>query len=155
MIRWGETLDFLLHPRVRWLAIGAALTGWSSVALAGFSEISVQVAGVPMPVLLAAAAGAFFARAYGSEMSLDKAAAVVLGWTFAGCTGAPLLQAGTVFGLKKYLDFELSVPGGFLAFAALAISSVAWWGPVAWPYLQRWLPEPKTQTPPNPPGGGA
>lgn len=144
------------HPRVPEAAVAAAVSAGGSVA-AGFADVTVQLVGVPLPVLMAAVAGAFVVIAFAETSNAMRAAAVFLGLVIAGCAGAPLLEALSLWGAKRY-GLEVDVPGGLRAFAALAIAASPFWVPRAWPYVKGFLPAravaaatPPSATPPAPP----
>lgn len=117
---------------------GAVVSGCAAVS-ATLSDITVQIVGVPLPVLMAAIAGAFIVMAF-AEVEWKKAAAIFLAMVFAGCAGAPLLEAITLWAAKRY-EVDINIPGGMRTFAALAISSSPFWLPKAWPYIKGFIPE--------------
>lgn len=71
----------------------AAAAGTGAAAfITALADVSTQLLGVPLPVVLAACAGAFVARSYASsaEQGFASAALATLGWALAGCVLAPL-----------------------------------------------------------------
>jgi hypothetical protein len=131
--------------RVTRYAVGAsALCAWGS-ALAGgvsllssVSEVSMEVLGVPLPVVLAAAAGALLARSYAaSDVPYMRAIMESLAWTFAGCFSAPAALAAAE-------KASYTLPTSALAFLAMLVASL---GPKLFPviaegstlFLRRWI----------------
>lgn len=125
---------------------GASGTGtWISAA----SDVVVQLLGVPLPVVLGAATGAFLARAYlpssdpvtGEHIGFFRALAVSIGWTLAGSIAAPVVHAAvpTVATLVPGMG-PLTLPAGALAgIAGLVAAAPAWW-PRVWPWIAARLP---------------
>lgn len=140
----------LAEVRVPEAAYAALISGCAAVATT-LSDVTMQIVGVPLPVLMAAAAGAFVVIAFAETVNAFKAAAIFVGLLAAGCAGAPLLEAVSLW-LAKKNDIDLNVPGGLRAFAALAIASSPYWLPKAWPYLKGFIPA-RFQPPPKDEGG--
>lgn len=107
--------------------MAAAASGAGAVATS-IGEVTTPFLGVPLPVVLAAIAGAMLARAYLEPIGFFKAAARVIGWVIVGCTLAPFAQA--IFG--KLLGAAL--PTNALAGMAAIVASAE-----ALPMLLRWL----------------
>ncbi len=89
--------------------------------------------GVPVWVLMASVAGAFFVLAWLEQPNWKKGVSIFVLLTVAGCIGSPLLQTIALYVSKKYFGVDLNVPGGIQAVAALLISTGPWWIPRAWP----------------------
>jgi hypothetical protein len=79
-------------------------------------DAAVQLLGVPLPVALAAATGAFLARTYQTPASFARAIAGSVSWVVGACALAPLASPLAL----KYAGVEL--PAGALAGAAFAIA---------------------------------
>lgn len=96
----------------------AAVAAGSGVAtvLSAIGEVTVQILGVPLPVVLACGTGAWIARAYTPSTNLFAAILATAGWTIAGCVLAPLAQAVG----KGVLGFDL--PTNALAGVGLVVS---------------------------------
>lgn len=92
-------------------AASAAATWWSLIG-----DAAVQLLGVPLPVALAAATGAFLARTYQMATPLLHAIAGSSCWVVGACALAPLAAPLA----EKYAGMAL--PTGALAGAAFAIS---------------------------------
>jgi hypothetical protein len=92
-------------------AVSAAGTFWSLIG-----DVAVQLLGVPLPVALAAATGAFLARTYQDAQPILRALSGSFCWVVGGCALAPL--AGPV--AEKYAGVTL--PAGALAGMAFAIA---------------------------------
>ena len=106
----------------------AGAAGWFSQA----GEIAVQLLGVPLPVVLAAIAGAFLARTYQEPCSYLSALGRSVGWIVFGCAGAQAAVAVTSAATESF-----KIPVGALAFLALLISGLA---PKLWPVLVEQAP---------------
>lgn len=104
---------------------GASVAG---AVLTAAGDVALQILGVPLPVVLAAIAGAMLARAYLPPVGFFKAAARVLGWVVLGCALAPSAQAI----VAKVLSGAL--PTNALAGMAAIVAAAE-----AWPMLLRWL----------------
>lgn len=105
----------------------AAASGAGAVATS-IGEVTTPLLGVPLPVVLAAIAGAMLARAYLEPIGFFKSAGRVLGWVVLGCALAPLVQA---IGSKLL--------GGALPTNALAGMAAIVAAAEAWPMLLRWV----------------
>jgi len=108
--------------------VSAGAAGWFAQA----GEIAVQLLGVPLPVVLAAIAGAFLARTYQEPCSYISALGRSFGWVVFGCAGAQAAVAITSTASETF-----KVPVGALAFIALLISGLA---PKLWPVLVEQAP---------------
>lgn len=117
-----ETVDLTYLSASAFSGVGAILTA--------LSDIAIQVFGVPLPVLLAAAAGAFLARSYLPSVGTVRALGGSTVWTVVGCALAPIIPA--IAG-----KFGLEVPTGALAGSALVVSAGA---PLLWPVVVDNLP---------------
>jgi hypothetical protein len=116
-------------------AAAGALAGASGTGaiITALGEVTTQILGVPLPVVLAAIAGACVARAYLDPVGFFKAFGRVLGWVVLGCALAPLagVLAGKVLGA--------AVPTNAMAgLAALVATAEAW--PLAVAFLRREFP---------------
>lgn len=125
----------LTEVRVPEAAAGAMVSGCAAIATT-ISDVTREIFGVPLPVLMAAIAGAFVVVAF-AEVDWKKAAAIFLGLVIAGCAGSPLLEAATLLAAHKF-GYELVVTGGFKAFAAIAISAAPYWVPKALELWKEW-----------------
>ncbi len=112
----------------RELDLGLAATSACVAGVTALSDVTTQIVGVPLPVLMAAAAGAFVVIAF-AEMAAMKAAAVFAALMIAGCAGSPLLEAAALWAAQRWVTAEFAVPGGIKAFAALAIAAAPLWLP--------------------------
>jgi hypothetical protein len=100
-------------------ATTATATWWSLLG-----DVAVQLLGVPLPVVLAGATGAFLARTYQAATSFGRAFAGSASWVVGACALAPLADPIA----QKYAGIVL--PAGALAGAAFAIA-------LAGPFLLR------------------
>jgi hypothetical protein len=98
-------------------AVTAAGTWWSLLG-----DAAVQLLGVPLPVALAAATGAFLARTYQDAQPLWKAFAGSASWVVGACALAPLAGPITEKLAQKFAGIELQLPAGALAGMAFAIA---------------------------------
>ena len=98
-------------------AVIAAGSGTATV-LSAIGEVTLQILGVPLPVVLACGTGAWIARSYAPASSLLAALPGTAGWTIAGCVLAPLAAALA----RRYLGLEL--PTNALAGIGLIVSLV-------------------------------
>lgn len=130
-----EVLDHVRVPEAAAMSCASA----GGAVLSTLGDVSMQIAGVPLPVFSAAAAGAFLLIAF-MELSALRAMAVFLAMTAAGCAGSPLLQAVSVALSKRFLDLDLTVAGGWQALAAGLIASSPLWVPRVWPLIKPYLP---------------
>ena len=122
-------------PWPRELEFGAAgLCSAMAAVATGLSDMALQILGVPLPVVLAAAAGAFIARSYAEKSSFGRALAMVAAWTVAGCALAPLAQAVFAAGAAR-LGLELTLPTNVMAAFAGVMSAASWWLPIVWPMV--------------------
>lgn len=127
----------LTQLEVLWPKVGTvcgAAAGAAGTVISFISEIAVQTLGVPLPVVLASAAGAGLARAQGDPVSFVKAAWLTALWTAIGCICAPFAQA-LLPAILKVAGIDLVLPSNALAVVAAAVSSVSWWGPIVWPLI--------------------
>ncbi len=126
------------------VAAGLAASSGVATVVATIGEVTTQVLGVPLPVLLGAATGAFLARAYlpaigadGQPLNFFRALGISIAWTLAGTCSAPLVHA--VLPLLPGLG-ALKLPAGALAgVAGLVAAAPAWW-PKVWPLIAARLP---------------
>lgn len=115
------------------LGVMAASSGAAAI-VGTIGEVTTQILGVPLPVVLGAATGAFLARAYAPALDIGffRALAVSVGWTIAGSVAAPFVGAMLLVipGLGA-----LKLPAGALAgIAGLVAAAPAWW-PKVWPVI--------------------
>lgn len=123
-IPWPQTPE--------WFAAGTC-AGVSAVAAAA-SEVAMHVLGVPLPVVLAAAAGALIARSYAEKTTYGRAIGLVLAWTVLGCALAPLAQA-LATSVAKMFGLELALPTNVLAAFAGIAAAAPCWVPLVWPMV--------------------
>lgn len=112
----------------------------SAIAAVGttVSDVAVQIIGVPLPVVLAAAAGAFIARSYAAEVSFGRALGIVLAWTLIGCALAPLAQAVFTATAAKF-GFDVRLPPNVMAGFAGIAAAAPWWVALLWPMVLKRL----------------
>lgn len=96
-------------------AMTASATGAAAI-VSMIGEVTSALFGVPLPVVLAAVTGAFIARSYTPASNFFAAIMATIGWTFAGCSLAPL---ATAIG-DHYLSFKM--PTNALAGLAFVVS---------------------------------
>lgn len=128
-----------MEPNTTTAAGAMAASSGAAALFATVGEVTTQVLGVPLPVVLGAATGAFLARAYmpALEIGFVRALAVSIGWTLAGSIAAPLVSS--LLPLLPGLG-SLKLPVGALAgIAGLVASAPAWW-PKVWPLVAARLP---------------
>lgn len=115
-------------------ACGAAAgsVGGAAVMLGDFA---LQVLGVPLPVVVASAAGAGLARSFMEPVSFIRALFLTGLWTVIGCAGAPLGQAVGPALVQALLNRDVILPANTLAALGAIISSCPWWGPRLWPMI--------------------
>jgi hypothetical protein len=104
---------------------GAATTGaaaWLSFA----GNVAVQLLGVPLPVVVAAIAGALLARVYLPTIAFASALGRSVLWVVTGCVTAQGVSA------------VVTLPVGVLGISALLISGL---GPRLWPVIVDASPE--------------
>lgn len=111
------------------VATGAAGTATLIVML---QDVSAAFLGVPLPVVLAAMTGAWFARSLAPAANFISALFRTMGWTIVGCVLAPLGQ----FSVKHFWSADL--PTAALAGLALIISGGL---PMVLPIIQQKLPD--------------
>lgn len=126
----------ITHLEALWPKLGTvcgAAAGAVGTALSFLSEVAVQLLGVPLPVVMASAAGAGLARALGEEMAFTRALLMSSVWTVLGCVGAPLVQAliPSLPGLSS-----AALPPNALAGVAAVVASAPWWWPKVLPAIQ-------------------
>jgi hypothetical protein len=114
--------------------ICGALAGWLLAALSFVGEVAMQLLGVPLPVVMAAAAGAGAARSFMEAVGFVRALAMTVVWTIIGCTGAPLAQV-VIKAAGSMAGAQVDLPTNTLAGAAAVLASVPWWGPKVWPFI--------------------
>lgn len=106
-------------------AWGSAVAGGLSWA-ASVSEVTVELLGVGLPVVLASTAGSLLARSYvDADVPYPRAIAATLAWIVFGCFSAP---AAMVVAER----FGYALPTSAQAFLALLISSI---GPRLYPVV--------------------
>jgi hypothetical protein len=110
--------------------VQAVAGGALGVFVAILSEASVQLLGVGLPVVIAAAGGALIARSYLPPVGFFRALWYTGLWTIAGCVLAPVAQ---IVGAK----IGTEIPGPALAGIALIVAGAA---PFVWPVLIETLP---------------
>ena len=114
-------------------ACGAA-AGGAVAALSFVSEVAMQLLGVPLPVVMAAAAGAGAARSFMEPVGFFRALSITVLWTIIGCTCAPLAQV-VIKAAASMAGAHVDLPTNTLAAAAAVLASVPWWGPKVWPFI--------------------
>lgn len=117
----------LVYPASLAFGVGSACAS----ALTAASDVAMQLVGVPLPVVLAAIAGAMVARSYTPSTNYFSAISATLCWTVGGCALAPLLQAIAA-------KFGVNVPVNGLAALALIASGGM---PLALPIVKQKAPE--------------
>lgn len=137
----------------RLVTVCGAIAGSLGTAAAMVGDLATHVLGVPLPVVLGAAAGAGLARSLVDATGFFRALTVSAAWTVAGCTGAPLVQSLAPIAAAKLFDSQLVLPTNALAGIALLISSSPLWWPKVWPMVSQWLPSRKA-APSNDKGAG-
>jgi hypothetical protein len=100
-------------------AVTAAASG-SGAVLATVKGWVLELFGVPLPVFLAAAAGAFGARVFLPEAPFWRALALSTFWTLAAGWLAELVR----WGLARWLAGEAEMPTGALAGIALIVAAM-------------------------------
>lgn len=113
-------------------ALAIAGAGGVAALIAAFTEVALQLFGVPLPVVLAAMTGACIARSYTPAQNFFGALMATIGWTIVGCALAPIVQAM----VKKVAGLEL--PTNALAGVALIVSAGV---PLLIPILKEKVPE--------------
>ena len=121
-------------PWPRELEFGAGLCSAAGAVATGLTDVALQILGVPLPVVLAAAAGAFIARSYAERASFGRAFVMVVAWTVAGCALAPLAQAVFAAGAAKF-GLELTLPTNAAAAFSGITAAASWWLPIVWPMV--------------------
>jgi len=127
---------------------GVVMGGAATVAaavLTAAGDVAVAVMGVPLPVVMASAAGAGLARSFLPAVSFWQAAGATGLWTVLGCAGAPFAQSALP-ALLSPLGVQMVLPANALAGIAATVASSPWWGPKVWPLVvQRfpWLRSPQ------------
>lgn len=110
----------------------AVAAGWFAAA----GDAAMQVLGVPLTVVMAAAAGAFLARSYQEPAPLWRAFAGSSAWVVVGCAGAPFMASFVPALTQKFLGLAVQVPSGAVAFVAACICGL---GPFALPLAKSWV----------------
>lgn len=124
-----------------WKSIGIACGGGAWIS--SISEAAIKLLGVPLPVVLGAAAGAFLARAYlpsaradGTPIGYFRALAVSAAWTVGGSAGAPMVHSLVPALLGAVMPgTTLALPAGALAGIAGLIAAAPAWAPKIWPLI--------------------
>lgn len=109
------------------MAATAAVTGAASF-WASLKGVAFELLGVPLPVVLAAATGAFLARTFVQSTSYPKAVLAGIMWTLAG-----VFLSNLTLSLMGFKD----APTSILAGVALLISGL---GQAIWPVLAAKVP---------------
>jgi hypothetical protein len=105
-----------------WSGAIAAGTSW----LTSVSEVTVELLGVPLAVVMAALGGALLARSTADPaIPIARASVVTIAWVGAGCASAP-----TALALTEQFGYKL--PTSALAFLALLVGA---FGPRLYPVL--------------------
>lgn len=131
MIRWTD-----LHDPDRVMTWCGAAAGAATAALSILGDITMQVLGVPLPVMMGAAAGAAVARSVLLPVGFLRAALMTGLWTVIGCSGAPVAQALLKAGA---LGITLDLPTNALSGIAAGLAAAPWWWQFVWPAIQRRL----------------
>lgn len=113
------------------VAPAAAFVSSAGAVASSFGDLSLQLLGVPLPVLLAAAAGAWIARAYTPAGNFFAAAVATFGWTIAGCVLAPL--AAWAIGYWSGKQMPNNVQAGLALVVSVAL-------PLVLPVIREKLP---------------
>jgi hypothetical protein len=105
----------------------AAASGWMSTV----GNVAVQLVGVPLPVVIAALAGALLARVYLPPLPFGAALLRAFLWLLVGCIGSQ--------GVAEIITVtaSISVPVGLLGGLAMLVSGL---GPKLWPVLVEQAP---------------
>ena len=122
-IPWPRELEFV-----------AGICSAAGAVATSLGEVALQILGVPLPVIMAAAAGAFIARSFAERASFGRALATVAAWTVAGCALAPLAQAVFVAGASKF-GLDVTLPDNVMAAFAGITAAAPWWFPLIWPMV--------------------
>jgi hypothetical protein len=108
---------------------GVATTGAAAwLAMAG--DVAIQLLGVPLPVVVAAIAGALLARVYLPTLAFAAALGRSMVWAIVACVGSQ--GASAAIGVAS-----VTVPVGALGLVALLLSGL---GPKLWPVLVEQAP---------------
>lgn len=118
----------LFEPVDGW-SCGAVASG-AGAAIASVGDVTMQLLGVPVPVLMGAVAGGFIGRAMSTPAPIWRALAMTFAWIVFGCVLAPLGSAAAA-------KFGVELAGGALAGIAGAIAAL---GPLLWPIVVEVLP---------------
>lgn len=108
------------------------MSGTAAIVTA-LTEVTSAFLGVPLPVVLAAVAGASVARAYLPSLGFWKSSARVVGWVALGCFLTPLARLV----VAKVLGND--IPTNALAGVAAILASAEGW-PLMIGYLRREFP---------------
>jgi len=111
-----------------------AVAGWLIAALSFVGEVAMQLLGVPLPVVMAAAAGAGAARSFMDPVGFMRALWQTVVWTIIGCTGAPAAQWAIRQATSSW-GTSVELPLNTMAGAAAVLASAPWWGPKVWPFI--------------------
>lgn len=136
-MRLIDQVTGLLGPKIA--TVCGAAAGSAGTALAMLGDFALQVLGVPLPVVLASAAGAGLARSFADPVGFWRALALTTVWTIIGCAGAPLAQAIGPALVQLALNREVTLPANTLAALGAIVGSAPWWWPKAWPVAAAWL----------------
>lgn len=115
------SLKLAADPSVQKVAVAAAGTSAAAAWWAAAKEIAAELFGVPLPVVLAAATGAFGSLSFVSATTYGKTLGIGVLWTVIGTFGSQL--ALSVVGAW----LGVTVPAGALAGAAILVAAA---GPV-------------------------
>lgn len=109
---WGA------DPAAQKLAAGVSATAAGAASsLAMFQDWALQLFGVPLPVLLAAVAGAFLALTFASPGQPARIFAGFIGWSFIGTFGADLVRSAISSWISR--DLPIGAIAGCAALLAL------------------------------------
>lgn len=123
-----------LAPTVQ--SVCGAVAGSATASVLMLGDLAVAIAGVPLPVVLASAAGAGIARAMLPPTTFFSAVALSAAWTVVGCAGAPFAQAVAPAVIQFAFNREIVLPANTLAILGAAIASAPLWWPKVWPAIK-------------------
>lgn len=111
-------LALAADPAVQKTAAGAAAAAGAASWIAIAADWALQLFGVPLPVVLASAAGAFLARTMLPVGAPGRAVGTFFAWTLIGAFGADLAHVGLASWMGK--ELPTGAVAGSAALVALA-----------------------------------
>lgn len=123
----------ILGPKLA--SVSGAVAGGVGAGVVMLGDALVQLLGVPLPVVVASAAGAAMARAFLDTIGFWRALWITALWTVLGCAGAPLAQALGPALVQAALNREVTLPANTLAALGSIIGAAPWWWPKVWPLV--------------------